>query len=360
MGSSQINTPNNKKTNNIKMVYEEDNEKLVRSADFDGPTKDRRCTDVLCIGLIFAMWGVMTGIGIYAMQEGDYRLVLYPMDYDGNVCGTDYGSIDMTEYPNLYYVNSFTGGVCVKDCPSVKLQDDENATETTDSTSNATTTTADDSNSTTIDEETSRIDIRTFITYGGVWQADGAWLDPNFLETANYTGSEDALFCDEESCFPDSDDPSASWSSRGVRRGFGYAYYAGDTYELLWRCYYTTTAERQIEQALGGASDSGIGNLEIVNDATAVWNRLFADLYAARKYVLGFGFGVSLAVSFTYIFLMRLPILLDFMIWVSILMTIAMFGLGGYFSWQYADTWTNEDPQTVDDKTINVSLFCVA
>ena len=60
------------------------------------------------------MWLSMTGLGIYAYQNGDYRLILYPLDYAGNVCGTDYGNHDMREYPYLYYVNDFAGGVCVK------------------------------------------------------------------------------------------------------------------------------------------------------------------------------------------------------------------------------------------------------
>lgn len=56
----------------------------------------------------------MTGLGIYAMREGDYELILYPLDYQGNLCGTDHGKVDMTEFPYLYYVNDFAGGVCVK------------------------------------------------------------------------------------------------------------------------------------------------------------------------------------------------------------------------------------------------------
>jgi hypothetical protein len=40
--------------------------------------------------LLFAMWTAMTGIGIHAVTNGDYRLVVYPLDYDGNICGTDY------------------------------------------------------------------------------------------------------------------------------------------------------------------------------------------------------------------------------------------------------------------------------
>ena len=89
-------------------------EKLNAPPDFDGPISHRRCTDVLCTLLLFGMWISMTGLGIYAIQNGDYRLILYPLDYDGNVCGTDYGGINMTEFPYLYYVNDYSGGVCVK------------------------------------------------------------------------------------------------------------------------------------------------------------------------------------------------------------------------------------------------------
>ena len=70
------------------MSDDEANEKLVAPADFDGPTSTRHCTDVFCLLILIAAWVVMTGIGIYAIGEGDYRLVLYPLDYDGNICGT--------------------------------------------------------------------------------------------------------------------------------------------------------------------------------------------------------------------------------------------------------------------------------
>jgi len=63
-------------------------EKLSAPADFDGPTKDRHCTDLLCFLLIIASWVTMTGIGVYAVTNGDIRLILNPLDYDGNICGT--------------------------------------------------------------------------------------------------------------------------------------------------------------------------------------------------------------------------------------------------------------------------------
>ena len=81
--------------------------------DFEGVTSRRHCTDVICTILLWIMWLSMTGLGIYAYQNGDYRLILYPLDYAGNICGMDYG-MDMREYPYLFYVNDFSGGVCVK------------------------------------------------------------------------------------------------------------------------------------------------------------------------------------------------------------------------------------------------------
>lgn len=59
-------------------------DKLSAPPDFDGPTSRRRFTDVLCTLLLWVMWISMTGLGIFAMQNGDYRLILYPLDYDGN------------------------------------------------------------------------------------------------------------------------------------------------------------------------------------------------------------------------------------------------------------------------------------
>ena len=67
---------------------EEYGEKLTAPPDFDGPTEHRHCTDLLCLLLMLACWVAMTIIGIYSLAEGDYRLVLYPLDYDGNICGT--------------------------------------------------------------------------------------------------------------------------------------------------------------------------------------------------------------------------------------------------------------------------------
>jgi Plasma-membrane choline transporter len=300
--------------------------KFVAPADFDGPTKHRHCTDILCVLLIWLHWAALTGIGIYAIQNGDYRLVLFPIDYDGNVCGTDFAA-DMTEYPNLLYVNSYTGGVCVKECP--------------------------DLNNKTIDNLT---DIRTLITYNGTWQVDGSQLPLDYVKVADYSQSNDTRQCTEALCYPNNN-ATMSWNSLGILQSYGYAYYAASTYTVLNRCYVTTEAEERIlEQVQANATTViDIENNPFVDKIYDFWNRLFADIYVARNYVFGFGFGVSLGISLIYIFLFRFPGILASVIWTSIAATITLFGVGGYYAWNQARIWDSAIPKTVDDQAIQAT-----
>jgi hypothetical protein len=329
-----------------------ENEKLVAAADFDGPTRHRRFTDLYCLLLLLCMWTCMTILGSFAIANGDYRLVIYPLDYAGNICGTDFissndnnnnndttksSSSDMTDYPYLYYINSYGGGVCVKDCPVISENDDVNLT-----------------------------DIYTLITYSGVWQVaattnatTGAWtgalLPHDFVQVGHYANSPDALSCTTDLCYPNND-PVQSWTSPGIQKGFGFAYYVADTYELLWRCYYTDAAIAEIERIVNANSTDTTGLDNAYDQAYQFWNMLYADLAVSWKYILGFGFGVSVAISFLYVFMMRIPFLLTSVIWASILGSIAMLALAGYYAGQRATEWYEEEPRTVDDRTITVSL----
>jgi Plasma-membrane choline transporter len=317
-----------------------DNEKFVAPADFDGPTVDRHCTDLLFLILLILCWVCMTGIGIHVIVAGDYRLLLYPMDYDGNICGTTFKNVSMDDYPLLYYVNSFTGGVCVKECPKLNNMTRDNLT-----------------------------DIRSFITYGGYWQTsdpDYTYLDEtndtlpelssDFVKVSPfYAAKNDSLRCTRDNCFPKITNIPSSWSSEGVSKGNGYAYYVGDTYEWLLRCYLTEAAENRILELVSDDGNPITGGLDPINEANGFWNDLYSDLYTARKYILGFGFGFSFGLSFLYIFLMRMPVLLTAVIWASIACTCAVFFIGGYYAWDTAAGWADEDPQMQSDTTIHVT-----
>ena len=301
-------------------VYnDEEHEKLVAPDDFDkGSVTNRHCTDCLCALLLVLVWLATTAIGLYAFQNGDYRLAVYPLDYDGNVCGTDYAE-DMTDYPFLLYVNSYTGGVCVKECPHLTGMVSNNVT-----------------------------DIRTLITYAGVWQpsSNQSELPLDFVQVApTYVNSSDAIFCTDNICYPD-DSPVASWHAAGVNRGLGFAYYAADTYELFYRCYLTSEAQLAIQNQTQSEAV-----LDIPNPQEVLLN-LYSDVWQTKDIVFGFGFGVAFGVSFIYIFLMRLPLVLSLMIWGSIGLTWAMFGAASYFSWTTAVLYENQTPQSVSDEWI--------
>lgn len=366
----------------------EGTDKLHAPADFAGPVERRKCTDVFCALLLLLSWLAMTGLGVYAYLHGDYRLVLYPMDYDGNLCGTDYGAIDMTDYPYLYYVNSYSGGVCVRDCPALPGD--------------------------------LLVDVYSAVTYGGVHQTEDAVLPPTFVEVADYSASENVLYCEGDGsgldyCYPFGS-ASLSWNSPGINEGFGFAYYAVDTYELFWRCVPSMDAidklknvtsseggcsnggqcgdlerrrfQRRVEDEVGGSafdatslssssffngtaddlgeisvSDltdlffnaTGATDLDVAtfyDDTEQFWNNLFGDLWNSKLYVLGFGFGASLVIGLVYAYLLRIPCLLPFMVWGSIAVAIATFGYCGYYAYNLADKWSNADPQIHPDSNI--------
>ena len=90
------------------------NKQLEAPPDFQGPTDKRRCTDVFFAFVLIAVWALMTMLGMHVTQNGDYRLLINPIDYNGNVCGldnTERNGMDMTNYKYLYPVNFYGGGM---------------------------------------------------------------------------------------------------------------------------------------------------------------------------------------------------------------------------------------------------------
>ena len=322
-------------------------EKLRAPPDWSGPVEKRSCTDLLCLLLIVASWAAMTAIGVYAIDKGDYRLVLYPLDYDGNVCGVNYGDRDMTEYPYLFYTN-FVSGVCVKECPSLQGQTQDNLT-----------------------------DVNTLITYTGVWQSEwGPEVSADFVQMADYSytleeSSSGSLLdsittvdvnnfqCTTDLCFP-TDSVKQSWVSTGISEGYGFAYYLTDTYPLLGRCFLTSEARSRLAELTGTASnqeESIATESSDLQSASDFISNLYGDLWTSKYYILMFGFGLSLVVSLTYMFLLRIPCLLSLLVWLSILALIGVFGIGGYYALTLVDEWEAADPPVVRDDQITVTKY---
>jgi len=299
---------------------DEDDPSKPRSApaDFDGPKANRGCTDIIGTIMLFSMWISLTIIGAYSVKNGDYKVVFNPMDYDGNICGITFNGRNMTEYPNIVYVNNFGGGVCVKECPEI-----ENLT-----------------------------DVRTFLTYNGTYQADGdtnVTLKLDYVEVADYSGSENVKGCTPDLC---NTDPELSFVSEGIRQGNGFADYAVDTYELLkGRCLSNPKAVEKVNAQVE-MFDSSIIRIDEIDDAATFFSHLYGDIFIAKYYVFIFGFLLSLFLGFCYAQLMRVPGILNTLIWGSILATIViLFGTATYAQLS-AREWENEEPREHNDRTI--------
>ena len=295
-----------------------DKERMSAPPDFDGPTTERRCTDILFAMLILVCWAAMTGVGIYSSQNGDYRAVLYPMDYAGNICGTTFGIMDMTEYPKIVYINNVGGGVCVKECPTVE----------------------------------GLVDVHTLVTYGGVYQESGSTLSSDYIQMADYVGqAADGLqVCDASSC---NTDVNSSWFSAGINKGFGFAYYALDTVEVLGvRCLSNPNSFQELKDQIITGTEVPVFDLDGANEAKKIWNNLYGDIFEARYLIVLFGLGASMVVGFVYTQLLRIQFLLGFMIWGSIFTSIAIFFACGAYAFVVANEWRDADPQTQSDYNI--------
>lgn len=245
------------------------------------------------------------------------------------MCGTDKGSIDMTDYPYLYYVNDYSGGVCVKKCPAI-----ENLT-----------------------------DPYTLVTYNGLYQADGSFVTSEDISVADYSGNNDTLTCTDALCYP-SGEPEQSYVSPGVNRGKGFAYYALDTYEVMWRCVFRDEATEKLNAIVNPSGDDF--NEDIIDMATqnerikqgyGLWNNLFGDLWASRYFILALGFGAPLVVGFFYAFLLRVPGVLPVMVWVSVFATIGIVFAGAWYAGETATEWKAADPPVYTDDEIKVATY---
>ena len=51
--------------------------------------EERKCRDVLFLLLYFAFWGGLIAIAAVGWNKGNPKVLLYGLDYTGNVCGDD-------------------------------------------------------------------------------------------------------------------------------------------------------------------------------------------------------------------------------------------------------------------------------
>ena len=230
------------------------------------------------------------------------------MDIEGNICGYQYEDDkgtkhdDMTEYPYLYYVNVYSTGVCVKNCPAV----------------------------------TDGIDVTTSVGVGGV---AGLHKD-DYANIGVYDKGDDGAYYttydnDKYGDPCDANDVSCFFKSNYGNTGKGYYFPVLDTKPFMNRCSPTANATAALES---------ITDADMNPQEEGTISQMYGDLYDAMTYILGFGFVVAMVISFVYSILLRIPGVLCLMVWGCIGGIMAMFaGTGGY-GYLMAEKWRTEEP----------------
>lgn len=116
-----------------------------RSSD-SGTTKQKGCTDILCLSIFCIFWGLLIFIAAFAFVIGDPTRLAYGQDSFGNTCGKQneelgnmtFSGMDMTDRPYLFFLNMSnlrqSLKICVKKCPNKELKHKDDIKEFEEST----------------------------------------------------------------------------------------------------------------------------------------------------------------------------------------------------------------------------------
>jgi len=276
-----------------------DNKKLEGNADFKGPAdpSNRRTTDCLCVILICAMWFSLTVLGFTVcgiipsddLPAGNPAKLTHMMDYDGGICSVTEGVEDK---PYGYILPS-GGIVCVEKCPS------EN-------------------------------DFESFICEYAVQDE----LD-DLYNTQASTGSEAAA-------------KTAMLVLAATRvSSFACLWKMPTVVGPMYTCILDVAAEENA--AVVGAAQAAVANA-VPNNASmgevdqSAFDDFNSDMMSTWHLVLIFGFVVAAIVGFISLRLLRLPFLLEFIIWGCIGGVFAFLGGIGAMLWNTQAQWALEDP----------------
>lgn len=251
--------------------------------------KRRKCTDCLCLLLLLAQWVVMTYLGVEALMTQNVRVLTNGVDYDGNICGFSSG---VTGKP-LWTIVSWTGlGKCVDECP---------------------------------DETT--------------W-SEVSWFDKDDVDLL--------------SCRDDTDDDVWYAQYPFYKIYYGECMYQFKSTNVMNYCAITDTSlvTNIFETYFSFDDDETLETMSTVTESASFITDVFQDLFSAKYYILGIGFGASTLLSFGYAYAMRVSFITKFIVWGSI-WSVFFFALAlaGY-CYYYAGIYANEVPQTKEESEI--------
>ncbi|KAJ1423001.1 plasma-membrane choline transporter-domain-containing protein [Ochromonadaceae sp. CCMP2298] len=126
--------------------------------------------------------------------------------------------------------------------------------------------------------------------------------------------------------------------------GEGRCMYVIKTKEYLNRCIPdmdTDVAANNAQTASGGTLTSTV-TYQDGSSGSEWFNDFLADVLTLQAYIFGFGLGFSTFVAFMYLYFLRIPGLLFFIIWGAILGILLFLGIGSILLYTLANTWSDD------------------
>jgi choline transporter-like protein 2/4/5 len=321
-----------------------DNEKLKGNADFKGPGAHRGCTDILCALMLIACWFAMTVIGLIVtgvvendkLPKGDPARLINGMDYTGAICGVSNTrnamNVSILELPKAYYLPS-GAPVCIAECPT---EDNLEEYYCKYNVEKSILQAFDDAEATAAGSGAA---VKAMMSMSAVAQYECMPLVAT-RDVMGYCVPEAAIGALTEMASAAMNakireqcqtDDATSWP---VIDG-------GMTDKDYWlesdspiNC---TAARKGIEISadfLDPASEDGF------------FDRANADLYTTQWLIIGFGCGVAMTLGFVYLWFIKIPGVLSFMVWGLITAIWACFvALGGYM-YLTSEKWKTDESRT--------------
>lgn len=285
---------------------------------FNGPIKNRSCTDIICC-ILFVLYIVgMVALGIFAYIKGNPYKLLNSVDSDGNICGYDSSVrdlpklvfFDLTECiasvtevsTKLFGASCPTKQRCAKQCP------DQNA--------------------------------------------------------LGYNVNVSDLVCDYDLSFAGRT-PTTSELIELIRNKRCAPYYLKSS-DVLNRCIPTVVGDA-ITSSLQTASGQNVSAADVEEGSLAVQallnlqnvgQKVIADVQESWYWILA-AMGIAMVASFLYIIVMRW--IAGLLVWVSIYAILTALGFSIYYSWtKYKEISTQGENATSIFLTVSFGLDSVA
>jgi choline transporter-like protein 2/4/5 len=290
-----------------------------------GPVKNRSCTDILCLLLFVFCIAGWAGVSYIGFRDGNPELLIYPTNSTGQICGQG----ENAERPFLFFQNLL---VCasmsslVNGCPTPQVCVEECPKHTTSLYAYAMAKTH--AGGLPIDFPDFDLEFQRNLCVPSM--ADAEWD----IAVADSSGDPLINLINERKC------PAYTIESIGIAGrcvpDFGLIQDKTDNS--------TSMKDDNGNDIVQGEGDEGIVDVGDVLDSIKsiadilnlqqIAEKIFSDLVKAWRMLLA-GVGISVAISFFWIFLMRF--IAGVMIWLSLALTIALLAVSSVFTWMKYD-----------------------